>query len=92
MERLRTQPWDAADYLQTEEDIAAYLEAVLEDGDPRLLDAVHLDIAKARGSAQATPHGTASSGGTVEDLWSSNFAALARAPRVRTRRHDMRLG
>jgi len=27
-------PWDPADHLNTEEDMAAYLEAALEEGDP----------------------------------------------------------
>jgi DNA-binding phage protein len=35
----KTTRWDAADTLETKEDIAAYLDAVLEDGDPDLLKA-----------------------------------------------------
>jgi hypothetical protein len=30
-------PWDTAETLKTKEDIADYLEAVLEDGDPDLV-------------------------------------------------------
>ena len=41
--------WDASEYLETEEDIAAYLNAVVEEGDPALLQAALGDIAKARG-------------------------------------------
>jgi probable addiction module antidote protein len=41
--------WDAADTLETKEDIAAYLDAVLEDGDPDLLKAALGDIARAKG-------------------------------------------
>ena len=44
-----TVPWDAADTLQSKEDIAAYLDAVLEDGDPELLKAALGDIARAKG-------------------------------------------
>jgi len=40
--------YDTADYLKTEEDIAAYLEAVMEDGDPVLVAAALADIAHAR--------------------------------------------
>ncbi|WP_090538721.1 addiction module antidote protein [Halopseudomonas formosensis] len=40
--------YDTADYLKTEEDIAAYLEAVMEDGDPALIEAALGDIARAR--------------------------------------------
>jgi probable addiction module antidote protein len=43
-----TIPWDAADSLETREDIAAYLDAVLEDGDPDLLKAALGDIARAK--------------------------------------------
>ena len=41
--------WDASEYLETEEDIAAYLNAVIEEGDPTLLQAALGDGAKARG-------------------------------------------
>jgi probable addiction module antidote protein len=41
--------FDAANYLQTEEDIAMYLDTVLEDDDPALLAAALGDIARARG-------------------------------------------
>ena len=44
-----TQPWDAADYLEKEEDIVAYLEAAFEDGDPQLITAALGDIARSRG-------------------------------------------
>jgi probable addiction module antidote protein len=46
---LKTTRWDAADYLETKEDIAAYLDAVLEDGDPELLKAALGDIARSKG-------------------------------------------
>ena len=44
-----TLPWDAAATLRSKEDIAAYLDAVLEDGDPELLKAALGDIARAKG-------------------------------------------
>lgn len=43
--------WDAGEYLETEEDIAAYLNAVVAENDPALLQAALGDIAKARGMA-----------------------------------------
>lgn len=52
MATLQTCPWDAADHLETPEDIAAYLEAALEDGDPNLVIAVLGDIARSKGMAQ----------------------------------------
>jgi probable addiction module antidote protein len=45
----KTRRWDTAETLETKEDIAAYLDAVLEDGDPELLKAALGDIARAKG-------------------------------------------
>ena len=45
-------PWDPADHLHTEEDMAAYLEAALENADPALIAAALGDIARAKGMAQ----------------------------------------
>ena len=47
-----TIPWDVADTLQSKEDIAAYLDAVLEDGDLELLKAALGDIARAKGMTE----------------------------------------
>ena len=44
-----TRPWDAANYLTTREDMAAYLEAALEDGDVAVISAALGDIARSRG-------------------------------------------
>ena len=52
MAKTKTKPWDAAKYLETEEDMAAYLEAALEEGNPALVSAVLGDIARAKGMAQ----------------------------------------
>lgn len=49
MAKTHTRPWDATDYLETEEDIVAYLEAAFEDGDPRLVAAALGDVARAIG-------------------------------------------
>jgi probable addiction module antidote protein len=49
METLKTIPWDAADHLENREDMAAYLEAALEEGDPALILAVLGDIARSKG-------------------------------------------
>ena len=46
---IKATKWDVSEYLETEEDIAAYLNAVMEEGDPALLQAAIGDIAKARG-------------------------------------------
>ncbi len=49
---VETRPWDAAEHLETEEDMVAYLDAALEDGDPALVVAALGDIARAKGMAQ----------------------------------------
>ncbi|HEY5755665.1 MAG TPA: addiction module antidote protein [Steroidobacter sp.] len=43
--------WDAANYLKSEQDMAAYLEAAMEEApdDPAYITAVLNDIARARG-------------------------------------------
>lgn len=52
MSKIKTRPFDAANYLKDEADIAAYLQAAMEDGDPALLAAALGDIARARGMTQ----------------------------------------
>lgn len=52
MQREATYAWDAAEHLETEEDMAAYLEAALEDNDPSLIAAALGDIARAKGMSQ----------------------------------------
>jgi probable addiction module antidote protein len=49
MAKTKTKRWDAAEHLKTEDDMAAYLEAALEDGDPALVAAALGDIARAKG-------------------------------------------
>jgi probable addiction module antidote protein len=49
---IETKPWDAAETLNTPADIAAYLDAYLEDGTPEeLLRAVNT-VAKSRGMSE----------------------------------------
>jgi probable addiction module antidote protein len=50
--KARTKPWDAADHLESRADIAAYLEAALEDGDPALVAAALGDVARAKGMTE----------------------------------------
>jgi probable addiction module antidote protein len=52
MDKLKTFPWDAAEHLETKEDIAAYLEVALEDGDPALIVEALGDIARSKGMTQ----------------------------------------
>ncbi len=52
MPKTKTRPWDPAEHLSDAEDMAAYLEAALEDGDPRVVAAALGDIARAKGMTQ----------------------------------------
>lgn len=52
MSRIKTRPFDMANYLGSEEEIAEYLRQVLEDGDPTELAVALGNIARARGMSQ----------------------------------------
>ena len=52
MPKITTKPWDPAEHLNTDEDMAAYLEAALEEGDPALVAAALGDIARAKGMTE----------------------------------------
>jgi probable addiction module antidote protein len=49
MSKTRTRAWDAAEHLESLQDMAAYLEAAFEDGDPALIAAALGDVARAKG-------------------------------------------
>jgi len=52
MEKEITSTWDVTEHLETEEDMAAYLEAALEENNPSLIAATLGDIARAKGMSQ----------------------------------------
>lgn len=52
MPKTKTRPYDAAEYLENAEDMAAYLEAALEDGEPAVVVKALGTIARARGMSQ----------------------------------------
>ena len=52
MAKTQTTQWDPAEHLETDEDIAAYLEATLEEGNPALVAAALGDFARATGMTQ----------------------------------------
>jgi len=52
MAKTKTRPYDAAENLETPEDMAAYLEAALEDGEPAIVLKTLGVIARARGMSQ----------------------------------------
>jgi probable addiction module antidote protein len=49
---MKTRTWDVSEHLDSEEAIAAYLNAAIDDGDPTLIQAALGDIAKAKGMSQ----------------------------------------
>src|ERR1700733_9065777 len=79
-----TSRWDAADSLETKEtkeDIAAYLDAVLEDGDSDLLKAALGDVARAKGMteiAQAAGLGRANLYKALSPEGNPEFATVVR--------------
>ncbi|HMO87420.1 MAG TPA: putative addiction module antidote protein [Lacipirellulaceae bacterium] len=52
MGKTKTKTWDAAEHLQSEADMAAYLEAALEEGDASLFAAALGDGARAKGMSE----------------------------------------
>ncbi len=71
--REMSRPWDPADYLEDPDDVVAFLEAALEDGDSGLIAEVLDDVERSRAMALAK------SGPPREDL----RLLLARAARHR---------
>jgi probable addiction module antidote protein len=49
---VTTLPWKTEDHLETTEDIAAYLEAVFEDGDPTLITHALGAVARSKGMSE----------------------------------------
>ncbi len=56
--KVRTLSYDSAALLKTPQDIAAYLEAAMEDGDLRVIAAVLSNIARAQAASarQSSPN------------------------------------
>jgi probable addiction module antidote protein len=52
MTRVTTTPWKTEDHLETPEDIAAYLEAVFEDGDAELITHALGAVARSKGMTE----------------------------------------
>ncbi len=81
----KTTAWDAAAFLETKEDIAAYLDAALEDGDPDLLKAALGDVARAKGMtelARAAGLGRANLYKALSPDGNPEFATVARVLRA----------
>lgn len=50
--KTKTKPYDAAEYLETDGDMAAYLRAAFEEGDPAVVMHALGNIARARGMSE----------------------------------------
>jgi probable addiction module antidote protein len=51
MSKVTASPYDSADYIDSPEAAAAFLEAALEDGDAQIIAATLGDIARSKGMA-----------------------------------------
>lgn len=66
MGTIRTRTWDAADHLNSEADVIAYLDAVLAENDPELTAAALNDIARVLGKpSMAEELGLAAQGAPI---------------------------
>ncbi len=70
MAKSKTKKYDVAEYLESEDDMAAYLQAAFEDGDPALVIHALGNIARARGMSQIARE----TGLRRESLYKSAFA------------------
>ncbi|SKA72358.1 probable addiction module antidote protein [Thiothrix eikelboomii] len=52
MNQVKLKTWDVVEHLSTPEDMQAYLDACMEEGDPALIAAALGDIARARGMSE----------------------------------------
>ena len=73
---LATKPWDPAEFLDSDEAVAAYIDAALDDGDPALVAAALGDVARARGMSRiADETGCPSKTSPLQQKRNSNRAA-----------------
>jgi probable addiction module antidote protein len=74
--------WDPASHLSTAEDVAAYLEAALQDGDPQIVAAALGDLARAKGMSQIARDAGLGRESLYKSLSSSGNPELATVLRV----------
>jgi probable addiction module antidote protein len=60
--------WDVTEYLDSDERIAGYLDAVFEDGDPALIKAAIADVARAKGMTEVAAKSGISRAGLYKAL------------------------
>jgi probable addiction module antidote protein len=64
----QTTRWDVTEYLDSDERIAGYLDAVFEDGDPVLIKAAIADVARAKGMTEVAAKSGISRAGLYKAL------------------------
>ena len=82
---LNLTPYDSASYLRSEADIAAYLSAVAQEGDPALLVHALGVVARARGMTRMARDSGVSRVGLIKALSPSgnpSFATVAKAAKA----------
>lgn len=73
----QTLPWDVTENLQTQEDIAVYLEAALEEGDPELIIVALKDIAHCQKMKQIIEQNNKQNDNVYQALLTDNNLDLA---------------
>ena len=84
MTKTTTTIWDPSTHLATSEDVAAYLEAALQDGDPQLVAAALGDIARAKGMSKVARDAGLGRESLYKSLSSSGNPELATVLKVIT--------
>lgn len=85
MATTKTTRWDVSEHLEDDEDVAAYLEAALEDGDHQVIAAALGDIARAKGMAwlaRETGLGRESLYKSLSSDGNPNFATILKVMRA----------
>jgi probable addiction module antidote protein len=82
MTKTTTTIWDPASHLSCAEDVAAYLEAALQEGDPQIVAAALGDIARAKGMSQIARDAGLGRESLYKSLSSSGNPELATVLRV----------
>lgn len=77
MGTVRTRRWDAAEHLEDEADIVAYLDAILEEGDAQLVAAALGDVVRSRGMARIARESGLAREGLYRSLSSQGNPELA---------------
>jgi probable addiction module antidote protein len=76
---IETTPWDAVEFLDSDEATLGYVEAVFEDGDPELIAAALNDVCRAKGLERDALTAGADLGAVIATLKALGLELTARA-------------